>query len=157
MKKKLLFLVITIFLFNCSGNYIVQKYDDSFPRWYIEDEKSSNSFFGKALGESENLEIANREAEILAVSNALFKIQQNFSGIKKQYLSKKNTTKNEKYKSSSVASDYEEKIEAAIKNYKTSSYKVIQKKIYKDKNIFKVFVKIEFNRKDLLKTLDAVN
>ena len=67
MKKKLLFLVITIFLFNCSGNYIVQKYDDSEPGWNIEDEKSSNSAFGKALGETENLEIANREAEIVAV------------------------------------------------------------------------------------------
>ena len=156
MKIKYILLAISFFLFNCSGNYNLQKFDDSLPKWYIEDEKNSKSFFGKALGESENLEIANREAETLAVSNALFKIQQEFNAIKKQYLLKTNTTKNEKNKSSSIRSDYEEKIETAIKNYKVSSYRIVKKEIYKDKNLYKVFVKIEFNKQDLFKNLDNV-
>ena len=40
-------------------------------------------FLEKFSGESQSLELANREAEALAVSNAIFKIKQEMNAIKK--------------------------------------------------------------------------
>jgi len=157
MFKNLLFLLFScLILINCGGkNYKVEKYKNQIPRWYVVDQKSDSKVFGKALGESQSLELANREAEALAVSNAIFKIKQEMNAIKNQYLSKKFSQKGKKG-TTSVQSDYEEKIEFAINNYEISTYRVSKKKIYKDPNFFKVFVEIEFNKEKLFESLDKI-
>ena len=53
--------------------------------------------------------------------------------------------------------DFEEKIVLAINGYEISQYRVSKKKIFKDKNNYKVFVQIEFNKKELFKALDKIN
>ena len=77
------------------------------------------------------------------------------NAIKNQYLSKKFSQKGKKG-TTSVQSDYEEKIEFAINNYEISTYRVSEKKIYKDPNFFKVFVEIEFNKEKLFESLDKI-
>ena len=158
MIKKFFFIIIfASFLFNCGGsNYSVKKYSNQIPGWYVEDKKSDDKVFGKALGESQSLELANREAEALAVSNAIFKIKQQINAIKNQYLSKKFSQKGKSGTTTSIQSDYEEKIELVIKNYEISSYRVSNKNIYKDVNGFKVFVEIEFNKEKLFESLDKI-
>ena len=72
-----------------------------------------------------------------------------------QYLSKKISQRDSKSTASSQ-SDYEEKIELAIKNYKIPSYRVSNKNIYRDSDRFKVFIEIEFNKEKLFESLDKV-
>lgn len=157
LKNLLLITFSCLILINCGGgNYKVEKYKDQIPKWYVVDQKSDSKVFGKALGESQSLELANREAEALAVSNAIFKIKQEMNAIKNQYLSKKFSQKGRKG-TTSVQSDYEEKIELAINNYQISSYRVSEKNIYNATNGFKVFVEIEFNKEKLFDSLDKIN
>jgi len=156
IKKSLLLIFTCLLIIGCGGkNYKVEKYKNQIPKWYVIDQKSDSKVFGKALGESQSLELANREAEALAVSNAIFKIKQDMNAIKNQYLSKKFSQKGKKG-TTSVQSDYEEKIELEIKNYEISSYRVSQKSVYKDPNGFKVFVEIEFNKEKLFESLDKI-
>jgi hypothetical protein len=157
MFKKLFLLIFScLIIISCGGkNYKVETYKNQIPKWYVVDKVDENKVFGKALGESTSLELANREAEALAVSNVIFKIKQEMSAIKNQYLSKKFSQKG-KNKISSTQSDYEEKIELAITKYEISSYRVSDKSIYKDPNGFKVFVEIEFNKQKLFESLDKI-
>ena len=91
MFKKLFLLIFScLIIISCGGkNYKVETYKNQIPKWYVVDKVDENKVFGKALGESTSLELANREAEALAVSNVIFKIKQEMSAIKNQYLSKK--------------------------------------------------------------------
>ena len=156
LNKVLFFIFSCILLVSCGGgNYKVEKYKNQIPTWYVVDKKNSDNVYGKALGESQSLELANREAEALAVSNVVFKIEQEMNAIKNQYLSKKFSQRDSKSTASSQ-SDYEEKIELAIKNYKIPSYRVSNKNIYRDSDRFKVFIEIEFNKEKLFESLDKV-
>ena len=156
IKKSFLLIFTCLLIIGCGGkNYKVEKYKNQIPKWYVIDQKRDSKVFGKALGESQSLELANREAEALAVSNAIFKIKQDMNAIKNQYLSKKFSQKGKKG-TTSVQSDYEEKIELEIKNYEISSYRVSEKSVYKDPNGFKVFVEIEFNKEKLFESLDKI-
>lgn len=156
MRKLLLIIISSILVISCGGgNYKVKKYNNEVPKWYVSDKKDSKNFYGKALGESESLELANREAEALAVSNAIFKIKQEIDAVRNQYLSKK-FSKAGKKAETSIQSDYEEKINLAIKNYEITEYRVSNKNIFKDTVNYKVFVEIEFNKKQLFEKLDQI-
>ena len=75
MKKVLIIISLLLFTFACSSIYKVKPYKDKTPDWYIVDKDEWRTVYGKALGESESLEMASRKAEALAVSNIIFKIK----------------------------------------------------------------------------------
>ena len=73
--NKVLIIISVIFLtFACSSTYKIKPYKEKTPDWYIVDKDEWRTLYGKALGESESLEMASRKAEALAVSNIIFKI-----------------------------------------------------------------------------------
>ncbi len=82
-------------LLSCSSNYTIKKYNNVTPEWYIVDKDEWKTVYGKALGESESLEMANRKAEALAVSNIIFKLKSELDATKKVYLSDRYKKKGE--------------------------------------------------------------
>ena len=74
MKKAFVIISLLLLTFACSSTYKVKPYKDKTPDWYIVDKDEWRTVYGKALGESESLEMASRKAEALAVSNIIFKI-----------------------------------------------------------------------------------
>ena len=143
-------------LFSCSKNYSILEYENKVPKWYVDDKQTLNKIYGKALGESESLELANRKAEGLAVSNIVLKIKSQIDDVKNQYLVDRYKKTDGKIETTQQ-NDFEEKITLAINNYEISQYRVSKKKIFKDKNVYKVFVEIEFDKKELFKALDKIN
>ncbi len=153
------FFVILLFgisLFSCSKYYSITKYENKIPKWYVDDRETISKIYGKALGESESLEMANRKAEALAVGNIVLKIKSQIDDVKNQYLADRYKKSDGKVKTLQQ-NDFEEKIFLAIIGYEISQYRVSKKKIFKDKNNYKVFVEIEFNKKELFKALDKIN
>ena len=136
-------------LFSCSKNYSISEYENKVPQWYVDDKQTIKKIYGKALGESESLEIANRKAEGLAVSNIVLKIKSQIDDVKNQYLADRYKKTDGKIETSQQ-NNFEEKITLAINNYEISQYRVSKKKIFKDKNVYKVFVEIEFDKKRIV-------
>ncbi|MBD1138175.1 hypothetical protein IDH18_01025 [Pelagibacterales bacterium SAG-MED41] len=153
--KKIFLVILSLILVSCTGNYKVKNYKNEIPKWYVKDSESKFKFFGKSQSDSENLEIAMRKAEVLAVGDALFKIKSNINAVKESYLADKQNKKNSS-STSEISVNYEEKIIQAIKDYDITEYKTSKKKIYKTKKGYKVFLLIEFNKKDLFNSLDRV-
>ena len=83
MKKAFVIISLLILTFACSSTYKVKPYKDKTPDWYIVDKDEWRTVYGKALGESESLEMASRKAEALAVSNIIFKIKSELDATKK--------------------------------------------------------------------------
>lgn len=149
-------LALCVFIISCSSTYKVKPYKNKIPDWYVEDNTTLFKLYGKALGESESLEIANRKAEGLAVSNLLNKMKSNVNDIREQYLNNIRS-KSSDGKKSTITNEFKEKITFEIRNFKQPSYKVSKKQIFKDGDVFKVFVEIEFNKSQLYKSLDQIN
>lgn len=153
---KNIFIVFLIFILtSCSGNYKITNYKNEIPKWYVENTESRFKYFGKSQSNSENLDIAIRKAEVLAVGDALLKIKSNVNGLKETYLADKQTKKNSS-STNELTINYEEKIVQAINDYEITEYKTSKKKIYKTKNGYKVFLLIEFDKKDLFNSLDRI-
>ena len=143
-------------LLSCSSNYTIKKYNDVTPEWYIVDKDEWKTVYGKALGESESLEMANRKAEALAVSNIFFKLKSELDATKKVYLYDRYKKKGGTI-TTSQQNDFEEKITIALNNYQISKYRISNKQIYKDdKENYKVFVEVAFKKKELFKALDKI-
>tara|TARA_B100001063_G_scaffold64291_1_gene58306 strand:- start:279 stop:743 length:465 start_codon:yes stop_codon:yes gene_type:complete len=153
--KKIFLIILSLILVSCSGNYKVKNYKNEIPKWYVENSESRFKFFGKSQSDSESLEIALRKAEVLAVGDALFKIKSNVNAVKESYLLDKQGKKNSS-STNEISINYEEKIVQAIEGYEITEYKISKKKIYKTKNGYKVFLLIEFNKKELFNSLDRV-
>ena len=153
--KKLFLIILSLILISCSGTYKVKNYKNEIPKWYVENSESRFKFFGKSQSDSESLEIAIRKAEVLAVADALFKIKSNVNAVKENYLVDRQGKKNSS-STNEITVSYEEKIVQAIEDYEITRYKTSKKKIYKTKNGYKVFLLIEFNKKELFNSLDQV-
>ena len=69
MNKALVIISVIFLTFACSSTYKIKPYKEKTPDWYIVDKDEWRTLYGKALGESESLEMASRKAEALAVSN----------------------------------------------------------------------------------------
>ena len=153
--NKFSLIILSLILISCSGNYKIKNYKNEIPKWYVQNSESRFKFFGKSQSDSESLEIAVRKAETLAVGDALFKIKSNVNALKERYLLDRQGKKNSS-SSNEMSVNYEEKIVQAIENFKITEYKISKKKIFKTKNGYKVFLLIEFNKKELFNSLDQV-
>ncbi len=153
--NKLFLIIVSLILISCSGNYKIKNYKNEIPKWYVQNSESRFKFFGKSQSDSESLEIALRKAETLAVGDALFKIKSNVNALKESYLLDRQGKKNSS-SSNEISVNYEEKIVQAIESFQITEYKTSKKKIYKTKNGYKVFLLIEFNKKELFNSLDQV-
>tara|TARA_Y100001958_G_C21190607_1_gene518834 strand:- start:263 stop:727 length:465 start_codon:yes stop_codon:yes gene_type:complete len=153
--KKLFLVILSLILISCSGDYKVKNYKNEIPKWYVKNTESRFKFFGKSQSDSKSLEIALRKAEALAVGDALFKIKSNVNAVKESYLLDRQDKKNSS-STNEISVNYEEKIVQAIESYKITEYKTSKKKIYKTKNGYKVFLLIEFDKKELFNSLDQV-
>ena len=153
--KKLFLVILNLILISCSGDYKVKNYKNEIPKWYVKNTESRFKFFGKSQSDSKSLEIALRKAEALAVGDALFKIKSNVNAVKESYLLDRQDKKNS-LSTNEISVNYEEKIVQAIESYKITEYKTSKKKIYKTKNGYKVFLLIEFDKKELFNSLDQV-
>ena len=151
----ILFFLI-LFLIGCSSTEKIEKFKNKIPKWYLAEKQSTFSYFGNALGESVQLELALRKAEILAVSNVLFKIRSEAEGLRISYL-RERYSKNNKKKITSSVNEYEEKLKLAIKNYEIKNYKVSKKKIYRSKNTYKAFVQIQVSKSNIFIDLDSID
>ena len=83
-------------------------------------------------------------------------MKSNVNDIREQYLNDIRS-KSSDGKKSTISNEFKEKITFEIRNFKQPSYKVSKKQIFKDGDIFKVFVEIEFNKSQLYKSLDQIN
>ena len=156
MKRVFILICFFVFTFACSSTYKIKPFKDKTPNWYIVDKDEWRTLYGKALGESESLEMASRKAETLAVSNIIFKIKSEFDATKKVYLTDR--YKKETGKISSIQkNDFEEKISIALENYQISKYRVSNKEVFKENDNFKVFVEVAFKKRELFKSLDKIN
>lgn len=87
MIKRIILVITLLSLAACGGkNYKVKNYKNEIPKWYVEDKKIGKKVFGKAIGQSEFLELASRKAEGLAVSNVLLKLKSEANVIKNIYV-----------------------------------------------------------------------
>ncbi|MEL0177320.1 MAG: LPP20 family lipoprotein [Pelagibacteraceae bacterium] len=155
--KNLILVTFFISLFACSSTEKISKYKNEVPKWYLETkDQSKRKFYGKALGESSNLDIAIRKAQTLAISDALFKIKAEAQGLRTSYIKERYSKNNKKVKSTATQS-YEDKIEIAIKNFEIKEYKVSKKKIFRTKNNYKAFVKIEVKKSNIYSELDKID
>ena len=77
MLKNIIIIVFLILLpISCgSGNKIIKSSNNKVPSWYLEETFNDNKIYGKSLDESENLEIAIRKAQSLAIANIGIKIK----------------------------------------------------------------------------------
>ncbi len=156
MKRVFILICFFVFTFACSSTYKIKPFKDKTPNWYIVDKDEWRTLYGKALGESESLEMASRKAETLAVSNIIFKIKSELDATKKVYLTDR--YKKETGKISSIQkNDFEEKISIALENYQISKYRVSNKEVFKENDNFKVFVEVAFKKRELFKSLDKIN
>ena len=156
MNKIFVVTILLLFTFSCSSTYKVKPYKDKTPDWYIADKEEWRTIYGKALGESESLEMASRKAEALAVSNIIFKIKSELDATKKVYLADRYKKADGKV-SSTQKNNFEEKITIALDNYQLSKYRVSNKEIFKNNDNYKVFVEVAFKKKELFKSLDRIN
>lgn len=157
MMNKVLIIISVIFLtFACSSTYKIKAYKEKTPDWYIVDKDEWRTLYGRALGESESLEMASRKAEALAISNIIFKIKSELDATKKVYLADRYKKEDGKVSSTSK-NNFEEKITIALDNYQISKYRVSNMEIFKDNDNYKVFVEVAFNKKELFKSLDKIN
>ncbi len=145
-----------LFTIACSSTYKIKPFKDKTPDWYIVDKDEWRTLYGKALGESESLEMASRKAEALAVSNIIFKIKSELDATKKVYLTDRYKKVDGKI-SSTQKNDFEEKISIALENYQISKYRVSNKEVFKNNDNFKVFVEVAFKKRELFKSLDKIN
>ena len=156
MKKLLTIISLLLFTFACSSTYKVKPYKDKTPDWYIVDKDEWRTVYGKALGESESLEMASRKAEALAVSNIIFKIKSELDATKRVYLQDRYKKVDGKV-SSTQKNNFEEKITIALDNYRISKYRVSNKEVFRNDDNYKVFVEVAFKKKELFKSLDKIN
>ena len=143
MKNIFVVTILLLFTFSCSSTYKVKPYKDKTPDWYIVDKEEWRTIYGKALGESESLEMASRKAEALAVSNIIFKIKSELDATKKVYLADRYKKTDGKV-TSTQKNNFEEKITIALDNYQISKYRVSNKEIFKINDYYKVFVEVAF-------------
>ena len=156
MNKIFVVTILLLFTFSCSSTYKVKPYKDKTPDWYIADKEEWRTIYGKALGESESLEMASRKAEALAVINIIFKIKSELDATKKVYLADRYKKADGKV-SSTQKNNFEEKITIALDNYQISKYRVSNKEIFKNNDNYKVFVEVAFKKKELFKSLDKID
>ena len=156
MKKVFTLICFLLFTIACSSTYKIKPFKDKTPDWYIVDKDEWRTLYGKALGESESLEMASRKAEALAVSNIIFKIKSELDATKKVYLTDRYKKVDGKI-SSTQKNDFEEKISIALENYQISKYRVSNKEVFKNNDNFKVFVEVAFKKRELFKSLDKIN
>lgn len=53
--------------------------------------------------------------------------------------------------------NFDEKISQLVEGYEITDYRVTNKVIYKDKNLYKVFVEIAFKTDELFEAIDKIN
>lgn len=156
MIRALLIISLIFLTLGCSSTYKIKTYKEKTPDWYIADKDEWRTLYGKALGESESLEMASRKSEALAVSNIIFKIKSELDANKKVYLEDRYKKVDGKI-SSTAKNDFEEKITIAINNYQISKYRVSKKEVFKNNDNYMVFTEVAFNKKELFKALDKIN
>ncbi len=157
MKKYLLLIICSIFLSACSAkNYNVKKYKNEIPKWYVEDKKVGKKVFGKAMAQSDSLEIATRKAEGLAVSNIILKLKSEID-VLKEILIKEEIKRKNNSNFTEGEEKINEKITQLVSGFQITDYRVSNKVIYKDKDFYKVFVEIEFNTKELFDAIEKIS
>ena len=145
MYKYITLLLLFFLLISCGSNYkTLKNSEDKIPAWYLEDQKAGSNIFGKALGESENLEIAIRKAQSLAIADAAIKIKNETSALRNIFISQKQN-KSEKV-NNEIVEKFDETVSIISNKLNMSDFRTIHKEVFKDTNLYRVYIQIGINK-----------
>ena len=130
---------------SCGSNYkTLKNSENKIPAWYLEDQTTGSKIFGKALGESENLEIAIRKAQSLAIADAAIKIKNETNALRNIFISQKQN-KSEKV-NNEIVEKFDETVSIISNKLNMSDFRTIHKEVFKDTNLYRVYIQIGINK-----------
>lgn len=150
MLKNIIIIVFLILLpISCgSGNKIIKSSNNKVPSWYLEETFNDNKIYGKSLAESENLEIAMRKAQSLAIANIGIKIKNETNVLRNIFISQ-NQNKN-KEKTNEIVEKFDESISIVSNQLNINDFRISKKNVFKDGNIYKVYMQIEIDKNQII-------
>jgi hypothetical protein len=148
LKKIVIFLLLFLPISCGGGNKVIQSSNNKVPSWYLEETKDKNIIYGKSLAESENLEIAMRKAQSLAIANIGIKIKNETNVLRNIFIAQNQNMNKEK--TNEITEKFDESITIVSNQLNINDFKISKKNVFKDGNIYKVYMQIEIDKNQII-------